>query len=60
MGENDDCRAYLVGEPHKGLMHMLQMMNEARIDVAWGLRGSPRPPITPPWSMPGKDPRAEG
>jgi len=36
MGENNDCRAYLVGEPHKGLMYMFQMMNEARIDVGLG------------------------
>jgi butyryl-CoA dehydrogenase len=36
MGENSDCRAYLVGEPHKGLMYMFQMMNEARIDVGLG------------------------
>jgi len=36
MGENHDCRAYLVGEPHKGLMYMFQMMNEARIDVGLG------------------------
>jgi butyryl-CoA dehydrogenase len=33
MGEQDDCRAYLVGEPHKGLSYMFQMMNEARIGV---------------------------
>ncbi|MDZ4846549.1 MAG: acyl-CoA dehydrogenase [Chitinophagales bacterium] len=33
MGERDDCRAYLVGEPHKGLSYMFQMMNEARIGV---------------------------
>lgn len=31
MGESDDCRAYLVGEPHQGLKYMFQMMNEARI-----------------------------
>jgi len=31
LGEHDDCRAYLVGEPHKGLKYMFQMMNEARI-----------------------------
>lgn len=31
MGEGDDCRGYLVGEPHKGLKYMFQMMNEARI-----------------------------
>ncbi len=30
-GEKDDCLGYLVGEPHKGLMYMFQMMNEARI-----------------------------
>jgi butyryl-CoA dehydrogenase len=33
MGENDDCRGYLVGEPHKGLLYMFQMMNEARVSV---------------------------
>lgn len=36
LGENDDCRGYLVGEPHKGLSYMFQMMNEARIDVGMG------------------------
>ncbi len=30
-GDNDDCRGWLVGEPHKGLSYMFQMMNEARI-----------------------------
>jgi len=35
-GENNDCRGYLVGEPHRGLMYMFQMMNEARIDVGLG------------------------
>jgi butyryl-CoA dehydrogenase len=33
MGEKNDCHAYLVGEPHKGLSYMFQMMNEARIGV---------------------------
>mgnify|MGYP002777725765 CR=1 FL=1 len=33
MGERDDCIGYLVGEPHKGLAYMFQMMNEARIGV---------------------------
>lgn len=33
LGENNDCRGTLVGEPHKGLAYMFQMMNEARIDV---------------------------
>lgn len=32
-GENDDCIGYLVGEEHKGLSYMFQMMNEARISV---------------------------
>jgi alkylation response protein AidB-like acyl-CoA dehydrogenase len=32
-GEQDDCRGWLVGEPHKGLAYMFQMMNEARIGV---------------------------
>ncbi len=31
LGEQDDCRGWLVGEPHKGLSYMFQMMNEARI-----------------------------
>jgi len=31
MGDNNDCRGYLVGEPHMGLAYMFQMMNEARI-----------------------------
>jgi butyryl-CoA dehydrogenase len=33
LGENDDCRGWLVGEPNKGLRYMFQLMNEARIDV---------------------------
>jgi alkylation response protein AidB-like acyl-CoA dehydrogenase len=36
MGENNDCRGWLVGEPHKGLSYMFQMMNEARIDIGSG------------------------
>ena len=35
-GENDDCRGWLVGEANKGLSHMFQMMNGARIDVGLG------------------------
>ena len=35
-GENDDCRGWLVGEAHKGLSLMFQMMNGARIDVGLG------------------------
>jgi len=33
MGEANDCHGFLVGEPHKGLSYMFQMMNEARIGV---------------------------
>ena len=33
LGDENDCRGWLVGEPHKGLKYMFQMMNEARIDV---------------------------
>ena len=36
-GEVGDCRGWLVGEAGKGLAHMFQMMNEARIMV--GLNG---------------------
>ena len=32
-GENGGAVGYLVGEPHKGLSYMFQMMNEARIGV---------------------------
>ncbi len=35
-GDNDDCRGWLVGEQHKGLRYMFQMMNEARVDVGMG------------------------
>lgn len=35
-GDNDNCVGYLVGEPHKGLSYMFQMMNEARIGVGMG------------------------
>ena len=36
-GERGDCHGYLVGEPHRGLPYMFQMMNEARINI--GLHG---------------------
>ena len=36
MGDKDDCRGWLVGEPHNGLKYMFQMMNEARIGVGMG------------------------
>ena len=35
-GEKEGAVAYLVGEPHKGLGYMFQMMNEARIAVGLG------------------------
>jgi butyryl-CoA dehydrogenase len=39
IGENNDCHGYLVGEPHRGLTYMFQMMNEARIDVGVAATG---------------------
>jgi alkylation response protein AidB-like acyl-CoA dehydrogenase len=36
-GEQGDCHGYLVGEPHRGLAYMFQMMNEARLGV--GMQG---------------------
>ena len=36
IGDKDDCRGWLVGEPHSGLRYMFQMMNEARIGVGMG------------------------
>ena len=38
LGERGDCRGHLVGEPHRGLAHMFQMMNEARIMI--GVNGA--------------------
>lgn len=32
-GERGDCHGYLVGEPHRGLSYMFQMMNEARLSI---------------------------
>ncbi len=32
-GDADNCFGFLVGEPHKGLIYMFQMMNEARLNV---------------------------
>lgn len=36
LGEENDCRAWLVGRPHQGLKYMFQMMNEARLEVGLG------------------------
>ena len=36
VGDKNDCRGWLVGEPHSGLKYMFQMMNEARIGVGLG------------------------
>jgi len=33
-GERGDCHGWLVGKPGRGLNHMFQMMNEARLGVA--------------------------
>ncbi|MGZ3579682.1 MAG: acyl-CoA dehydrogenase family protein, partial [Syntrophales bacterium] len=38
-GENGDCRGYLVGQPNRGLSHMFQLMNEARIAVGIAAAG---------------------
>jgi alkylation response protein AidB-like acyl-CoA dehydrogenase len=35
-GDKDGCKGWLVGEPHKGITYMFQMMNEARISVGMG------------------------
>lgn len=35
-GDAGDCYGELLGEPHKGLSYMFQMMNEARIGVGMG------------------------
>jgi butyryl-CoA dehydrogenase len=37
-GDEGDCVGWLIGEPHQGLRHMFQMMNEARIMV--GVNGA--------------------
>lgn len=36
LGDHNDCRGWLVGEPHNGLKYMFQMMNEFRIGVGLG------------------------
>jgi len=36
IGDKNDSRGWLVGEPHNGLKYMFQMMNEARIGVDMG------------------------
>ena len=35
-GDDKPCHGYLVGEPHRGLEYMFQMMNEARLGVGFG------------------------
>jgi butyryl-CoA dehydrogenase len=39
IGDDNECRGYLVGEANRGLSYMFQMMNEARIDVGLGAAG---------------------
>jgi butyryl-CoA dehydrogenase len=36
LGDHNDCRGWLVGDPHNGLKYMFQMMNEFRIGVGLG------------------------
>lgn len=52
IGDKNNCRGYLVGEPHSGLRYMFQMMNEARIGVGIGLLPWPQPLTMLPWTMP--------
>jgi len=35
-GDGNECRGWLVGEPHNGIRYMFQMMNEARVGVGMG------------------------
>jgi alkylation response protein AidB-like acyl-CoA dehydrogenase len=37
-GSSGDCRGWLVGQPHRGISYMFQMMNEARLMV--GMNGA--------------------
>ncbi|HOP64589.1 MAG TPA: acyl-CoA dehydrogenase [Spirochaetota bacterium] len=39
IGENGDCRGWLVGEENQGLAYMFRMMNEERINVGIGATG---------------------
>jgi butyryl-CoA dehydrogenase len=39
LGENNDCRGWLVGKPNEGLAHMFQMMNESRVEIGIGAAG---------------------
>jgi butyryl-CoA dehydrogenase len=39
MGDNNDCRGYLVGKPNMGLSYMFQMMNEERVGIGMGATG---------------------
>ena len=39
IGEKNNCYGFLVGEPHKGLSYMFQLMNEARIGIGIGAAG---------------------
>ncbi|MDA8142153.1 MAG: acyl-CoA dehydrogenase [Desulfobacteraceae bacterium] len=39
LGEKNDCRGWLVGEPHKGLAYMFQMMNGSRLSVGMAAIG---------------------
>ncbi|HNX28656.1 MAG TPA: acyl-CoA dehydrogenase [Syntrophomonadaceae bacterium] len=39
MGEEGDCRGWLIGEAGKGLAHMFTMMNEERLNVGMGATG---------------------
>jgi len=32
-GDNDDCHAYLLGQPREGIKIMFHMMNQSRLEV---------------------------
>ncbi len=38
-GAENNCRGWLVGQPHEGLAYMFQMINEARINVGTAAAG---------------------
>ena len=57
MGEKDDCHGYLVGEPHRGIMYMFQMMNEERIGVGTAAAAIASAAYYAAWNTPTSGPR---
>jgi len=52
-GEKGQCKGFLVGEPHRGLSYMFQMMNGPGWKWAWAPQPLPLPPTMPPWNTAG-------